>query len=432
MAKRRFVRDVIGVFNSNVFSIIAGLLASIILARVLGPDKYGIFTALVIIPMIVVSLTHLGIRGSAILHVGKGKYDKNELVSSIIVLLIMASVLGIIISAITYWIYDEPSFTPLMIGLVLLIIPGRLAIVYIGGVFLGDDEINKANQMNWITNAINLGLIALLVWAFSFEILGAIIAFLVSGIIVGIYGIILISRSFRIRLRIHKEIIKSLLKLGILFSASFFIIQLNFRIDILFIEKLRDATEVGIYSLGVSVAEQLWLLPLAIGIVVFSRTATTRDQAAMTSTTGVLVRLSFLFSVIASVAIFFLVPYLVPLIFGTEYIPSIRIIQLILPGIIMVVIFRILSGHLAGLGKPQIILYIFLPALLLNILLNLLWIPQHGGAGAAMATNVSYTAGSIGYMIAYSFIVKVSLKEILVFKKSDFTQIRQLIRELKK
>lgn len=432
MAKRRFVRDVIGVFNSNVFSIIAGLLASIILARVLGPEKYGIFTALVIIPMIVVSLTHLGIRGSAILHVGKGKYDKNELVSSIIVLLILASVLGIIISAITYWIYDEPSFTPMMIGLILLVIPGRLAIVYIGGIFLGDDEISKANQLNWITNAINLGLIALLVWAFSFEILGAIIAFLVSGSIVAIYGIILISRSFRIRLRIHKEIIKSLLKLGILFSASFFIIQLNFRIDILFIEKLRDATEVGIYSLGVSVAEQLWLLPLAIGIVVFSRTATTRDQAAMTSTTGVLVRLSFLLSVIASVAIFFLVPYLIPLIFGSEYIPSIRIIQLILPGIIMVVIFRILSGHLAGLGKPQIILYIFLPALLLNILLNLLWIPQYGGAGAAMATNVSYTAGSIGYMIAYSFIVKVPLKEILIFKKSDFTQLRQLIRELKK
>jgi O-antigen/teichoic acid export membrane protein len=221
MAKRRFVRDVIGVFNSNVFSIIVGLLASIILARVLGPDKYGIFTALVIIPMIVVSLTHLGIRGSAILHVGKGKYDRNELVSSVIVLLIMASVLGMIISAVAYWIYDEPSFTPIMIGLVLLVIPGRLAIIYIGGVFLGNDEINKANQMNWITNAINLGLIALLVWAFSFEILGAIIAFLVSGLIVAIYGIILISRSFRIRLRIHKKIIKSLLKLGILFSAAF-------------------------------------------------------------------------------------------------------------------------------------------------------------------------------------------------------------------
>jgi O-antigen/teichoic acid export membrane protein len=432
MAKRRFYRDVIGVFNSNVFSIIAGLLASIILARVLGPDKYGIFSALVIIPMIVVSLTHLGIRGSAIFHVGKGHFDKNELASTVVLLLIIASVLGMIISALTYWIYDEPNFTVLMIGLVLLVIPGRLAIIYIGGLFLGNDEINKANRMNWITNAINLALIAALVWGFGYEILGAIIAFIVSGSIVAIYGLILIRKSFQIRLKIHKDIIKSLLKLGLLFSVSFFIIQLNYRIDILLLEKMKDATEVGLYSLGASIAEQLWQLPLAIGIVVFSRTAGSKNQSEIAGTTAVLLRLSFLFSVVAATAMFFLVPYLIPPIFGDEYIPSIRIIQLILPGIIMVVVFRILSGHIAGLGKPEVTLYIFLPALILNIILNLLWIPEYGGEGAAMATNVSYSAGTIGYMIAYSRIVKVPLKEIILYRKSDFTQIKHLIKGFRK
>lgn len=432
MARRRFIRDIIGVFNSNVFSIIAGLLTSIILARVLGPDKFGIYTALVIIPVIVVSLTNLGVRGSAIFHVGKGKFDKDELVSSVIVLLIIASSLGMIISCIAYLIYDEPSFSMLMIGLVLLVIPSRLAIIYFGGIFLGNDEIKKANQMNWITNALNLGIIVVLVWGLSFEIMGAIIAFLVSGSVVAIYGFLLIRRSHRIRLRIHKEILKSLLRLGVLFSISFFILQLNYRIDILLIEKLRDAAEVGIYSIGASVAEQLWQLPLAIGIVVFSRTANAEDREAMAATTGVLLRLSFLFSVVLALIMYFLVPVLIPLIFGEAYIASIRIIQLILPGIIMVVIFRILSGHLAGLGRPEITLYIFLPALVLNILLNLLWIPEYGGRGAAMATNVSYTAGSIGYMIAYSRILKTPLFQILAFRKSDFTQFRQVIRGLRK
>lgn len=430
MARRRFVRDVIGVFNSNVFSILTALLASIILARTLGPEKFGIYTALVIIPMVVVSLTHLGIRGAAIFHVGKGEYDKSELVSSIVVLLIIASSLGMLISAIAYWIYDEPSFTTLMTGLVMLVIPGRLAIIYIGGIFLGNDEINKANRMNWITNAINLVLIAVLVWGLGLEILGAVISFLVSGSIVAIYGFMLIRGSFRIRLRFHREIIISLLKLGILFSVSFFIIQLNYRIDILLLEKMRDASEVGIYSLGVSVAEQLWQLPLAIGIVVFSRTAHPEDQHLMASRTGILLRLSFLFSLVTSVLIYFLSPYLVPLIFGSEYIPSIPIIQLILPGIIMVVIFRILSGHLAGLGKPQVTLYIFLPALVLNILLNLLWIPAYGGAGAAMATNVSYTAGSIGYVFAYAYYTKVPVRDIIVFRKSDFVQVSKIFRQL--
>ncbi|MDT8393779.1 MAG: polysaccharide biosynthesis C-terminal domain-containing protein [Bacteroidales bacterium] len=431
MAKRRFSRDVVGVFNSNVFSIIAGLLASIILARVLEPDKFGVFTALIIIPMIVVSLTNLGIRGSAIFHVGKGKYDKNELVSSIVLLLIFASVLGMIISAVTYWVYDEPNFTLMMIGLVLLVIPGRLAIIYFGGIFLGNDEIRKANQLNWITNAINLAFIALLVWWFQFEIIGAIIAFLVSASIVAIYGLILVRRSFKLRLTIHKEILFGLLKLGVLFSFSFFIIQLNYRIDILLIEKLRDATEVGLYSIGASIAEQLWQLPLAISIVVFSRSAGSANRKEMAGMTIVLLRLSFLFALFASVLMFFLVPYLVPLIFGDAYIPSIRIIQLILPGIIMVVIFRILSGHIAGIGKPELTIYIFLPALLVNVLLNLLWIPRYGGEGAAMATNVSYSLGSFAYLIAYSRIVKVPVREIISYKKSDFMQIWYIFKGMK-
>jgi O-antigen/teichoic acid export membrane protein len=432
MAKRRFSRDVVGVFNSNVFSIVAGLLFSVILARALGPDKFGVYSALIIIPMIVLSLTHMGIRGSAIFHVGKGEFDRNELVSSIMVLLIIASLLGIIISAAAYWIYDEPSFTMLYIGLVLLVIPGRLAIVYLGGVFLGNDEVKKANKMNWITNGIQLLMVVVLVWALSLEILGAILSFLISGSIVAIYGLILLRKTYQIKLRIHKKILISLLRLGILFSVSFFILQLNYRIDILLLEKLRDATEVGIYSIGASIAEQLWQLPLAVGIVVFSRTANTKDKEEMTQMTGVLLRLSFLFSLIIAVLIFFLVPVLVPLVFGNEYIPSIRIIQIILPGIIMVVMFRILSGHLAGLGRPEVTLYVFLPALLINILLNLLWIPEYGGEGAAMATNVSYAFGSIGYLIIYSRILKVPVKEILLVKKSDFTQLRQLIKGLKK
>ncbi len=129
--------------------------------------------------------------------------------------------------------------------------------------------------------------------------------------------------------------------------------------------------------------------------------------------------------------IYFLVPYLVPLVFGEDYFGSIRIIQLILPGIVMVVMFRILSGHLAGLGRPEVTLYVFLPALVINILLNLWWIPLYVGEGAAMATNASYTVGSIGYLIVYSRILKVPVKDILLVRKSDFAQVRHMIKGLR-
>ena len=48
-----------------------------------------------------------------------------------------------IISAWAYIFYDEPSFTMLMIGLVLLVIPRRLAIIYFGSIILALDGLKK-------------------------------------------------------------------------------------------------------------------------------------------------------------------------------------------------------------------------------------------------------------------------------------------------
>lgn len=432
MAQRRFLRDVVGVLNSNVFSLACGIGVSILLTRILGPEGFGLYSAIAIIPIIVVSLTHLGIRGASIFHLGKKLYDESELVSTVMVLLIYSSTAGIILSIIAYYFYQEPDFKLLWIALILLIIPARLAIIYIGGVFLGKDEIKKANNLNWMTNLVHLVLAIILVWLMDMSILGAIISMLVSSLLIGGYAIYQVTSIFDVKLRIHKKIIVELLKLGVLFSVAFFFIQLNFRLDILLLQKLSSEQEVGIYSLGAHVAELLWQIPLAISIVVFSRTANIEETELMEKHTGKLLRITFLLAVLAAVAIFITAPYIIPFVFGAEFIPSVRIIQYILPGIILIVIYRILSGHLAGLGKPQVTIYIFAPALVINILLNLLWIPEYGGKGAAMATNISYALGTAGYLIAYSIILKVPVYELLRYRKSDFENIRELLDFIKR
>ena len=432
MAQRRFLRDVVGVLNSNVFSLACGIGVSILLTRILGPGGFGLYSAIAIIPIIVVSLTHLGIRGASIFHLGKKLYDESELVSTVMVLLIYSSTAGIILSIIAYYFYQEPDFKLLWIALILLIIPARLAIIYIGGVFLGKDEIKKANNLNWMTNLVHLVLAIILVWLMDMSILGAIISMLVSSLLIGGYAIYQVTSIFDVKLRIHKKIIVELLKLGVLFSVAFFFIQLNFRLDILLLQKLSSEQEVGIYSLGAHVAELLWQIPLAISIVVFSRTANIEETELMEKHTGKLLRITFLLAVLAAVAIFITAPYIIPFVFGAEFIPSVRIIQYILPGIILIVIYRILSGHLAGLGKPQVTIYIFAPALVINILLNLLWIPEYGGKGAAMATNISYALGTAGYLIAYSIILKIPVYELIRYRKSDFENIRELLDFIKR
>ena len=430
MAKRRFLRDTIGVLNSNVFSIICGVLVVILLTRILGVEGFGLYYALLVIPIIVVSLTHLGIRGASIYMLGQKKFNDDQIVSSVLFTLLFTSILGVLASIGAYYFFYEPEYTVLLISLVIIIIPFRLAVIYIVGIFFGKDEIKQANRFEWTINLINLILAAALVWGLNLGLPGAVISISVANVLVGLWGLYIISKKFNISFKFIPKIVKQMLRLGIMYAFTFFIIQLNYRVDILLLEKLSTIHEVGIYSLGAHIAEQLWQIPLAISIVLFSRTANMKDQSLITQSTISLARLSFVLIFLLSLAVIFIAPYIIPLVFGDEFSPSIDILQLILPGIIILVIFRVLSGQLAGMGKPYLAVYVFVPALIINILLNLLWIPEYGGKGAAWASDISYAVGTIGYWIIYSRVLNVQFFEILKFKKADISIFAELISKL--
>lgn len=419
MASRSFLKDVTGVFSSNVFIILAGLLVSIILSRKLGPDGFGIYSAILVLPLIVVSFAQLGIRASSIYYLGRKQYDPSDIVSGVLMVLAGTSLISMLATGIGFFLMDAPSFTSLYIFLVLITIPFRLSMAYFGGIFIGREQIARANFINWFSELIHLTAVVLFVWLLDWNITGALLSLLVAHGVVTVWALYYLARDFSIRSRIHWEIIRRLMGMGLLFALSFVIIQLNYRIDILLLQKLSTMQEVGIYSLGVSIAEKLWQLPLAIGVVLMSRTANATDQEAINMTTARLVRVTLVASVLASAVLFVLAPWLLPAIWGQPFQPSVIVVQYILPGIIFISIYRVLSSQLSGIGKPQVSIFVFLPALILNILLNLWWIPRYGAFGAVMATNASYIAGTAGYIILYSRIVRMPLHRIFTYRKSD-------------
>jgi O-antigen/teichoic acid export membrane protein len=432
MARKSFLKDLTSVFSSNIFIILAGLLVSVILTRKFGPEGFGIYSAILVIPLLVVSFAQLGIRGSSIYHVGKKQFDRRDIVSAVIMILVMTSVLGIIITASAFLLINEENYSRIYILLVLLMIPFRLAIAYFGGIFIGNEQISRSNFINWFAEIVHLLAVLVFVLWFNWMISGALLALLLSHVVVTIWALYFLHAEFRIRFRIQWEVIKNLLSMGFLFALSFAVIQLNFRVDILLLKELSTLEEVGFYSLGVSIAEKLWQLPFAIGIVLMSRTANATDQEAINKTTAKLVRVSFLAGLAASLVMILVSPWVVPLIWGVKFQPSIAVIQYIVPGILFVSIFRILSSRLSGIGRPEVSIYVFLPALIINIILNLILIPRWGALGAVHATNVSYTAGTLAYIFVYSRIVKMPVKELLAFRRSDFQFLNELRRWVKR
>ncbi len=433
MAKRTYLRDILSILGSNLTVTSCNLATGVILTRFLGAAGFGLYSSIIVVPIMVIGFTQLGIRRSAIYHIGNKLLPEDHIVSALFLLLLWTSALSIIICGLVYFLSESQPFDPLIIVLVLLTIPLLLTNVFAGGIFLGKEDIKRASIVNAGPTIMTLLLTILFVWGLKMSVLGAFSAIALANFIMFFitYRIVVVQFRYNITWKYHEGIMKSMIKLGLVNAIAIFIMQLNYRLDILMLKKLSTLEEVGFYSLAMQIAEQLWHIPYAIESIVLSRSANTTDDKFVHRTVASIFRVSLLVGLASGLLIFFVAPYLIPLVFGHGFVKSVAMIQVVLPGVLILVGFRILNSRLTGMGKPQIAIYTFMPALVINFILNLFLIPRFGGIGAAWSTNVSYAAGSIIFVIIYSRMVKMPLGDIFRYRASDFYFFRDLKRGLK-
>lgn len=431
MAQRSFLKDISGVFVSNILAITSALLVDILLSRELGPDGRGLYTSVLVVPLIVTSFVMLGIRRSAVFHLGQKDFDANRIVSGILSLLVITSILAVMVSGLVFIVIPPEGLTLPIAMLALLSVPVKLVLVYSGGIYIGTEDFKRSNIQVWLPVFIDLIGILLFVLLFKWSVYGALLSLFLANVVVAVFSLSYLFKTYQIRLSADKEMMWSLAKMGLAYAVAVVVMQLNYRVDILLLQELSTMKEVGFYSLGVAISDKLWQLPSAIGLVVMSRTANVEDTFKLDRDVAKLMRLSFLIVLIAAFVLWLVIPYLLPFIYGQRFTPSIPIVRLMLPGIIMFVIVRILSGRFAGAGQPKLLILLFVPTLLVNVILNVIWIPSYGGLGAAMATNVSYTLGALGMLVLFSVKMNISFKDLIVYQRSDFAFLSKVAKRFR-
>jgi O-antigen/teichoic acid export membrane protein len=428
LARRTYFQDIVSVLGSNLAVTFSNILTGVILSRVLGAAGYGLYASIVVVPVIVIGFTQLGIRRSLIYHLGNKITSESNILSAVFLLLLYTSALSIIICGSVFFFSDSLFFDPLIVGIVLLTIPMLLTNVFAGGVFLGKEQILRANIINAGPSLLTLVFTVVFVWILRFSVLGAFAAISIANLVMVYYVYWVHSHDYKVRItwKYHEGTIKSLVKLGIVNAIAIFIMQLNYRMDVLMLKKLSTLEQTGFYSLAMQIAEQLWHVPIAIEMIILSRSANTSDDQFVHKTVASIFRISLIIGLLGGVLIFFISPWIVPLVFGNDFIHSVPMIQVVLPGIFLMIGFRILNSRLTGMGKPQIAIFTFLPALVINFTANLFLIPVYGGVGAAWATNISYAIGSVAYLFVYSKITKMRVSEIFRYRRSDFYFFRDI------
>ena len=425
--KKSLTTEILGVFSTNFSVVLLSFLTGIIMSRNLGPEGKGIYTSILVIPLMIRSLCEMGLRQSTMYYLGRGLFDEKRYIGSVFALYLLTTTLSVALTAYIYSLLNNSAYTLSTMSLAMLTLPINLLLSYSGGVFLGKDLIVKFNRQKWIPAVFGLLGVIVFVWVMKLGVWGALLSLVLSTLLVLFFNVKDIIKEYGwIGPVFDFRIISAILKLGSLYGISLFIIQMNYKVNIILLERLSTAEQIGFFSVGANIAQQLWQLPTALSVVILSKSATAQDQERLGDNVLKLLRLTLLAGVLLALLLFFVTPFLLPIIYGQAYIPSIRVVQMILPGMLIMIIFKILNSRMAGLGKPYYALFVFGPTLLLNIILDIFLIPKYHAVGTAMASNVCWGISTVIFIGVYASRTGTSLKAMFGYKKSDFLFLKQL------
>lgn len=179
-----------------------------------------------------------------------------------------------------------------------------------------------------------------------------------------------------------------LVRKGLPFAYAGAMITLFFQVDAVMLERMRGAQEVGWYRAPVNVLEGLTLVPRILGYALIPVMAALHTSAPAKVTELYRRGSKYLLLLGLPVAAFGVLepePFMV-LLFGVEYAPSARAARLLIPAAAFMFLSNLGETTLACVNRWGTIVVVSTAALVLNVALNLAWIPPYGYVGAAWAT----------------------------------------------
>jgi O-antigen/teichoic acid export membrane protein len=431
-----FSKDSLITFLSEVLIFIFGFAASIILARILGPTGKGIYSLILLIPGLLLTFGSFGIESANVYFVGSRKYKIEDIVSNSLILAFFLSVFLILIFLVISQLNFFQDFIRtnqipiLYLWLAVLIIPLSLLLGFFRNILRGKGDITDYNKVRILESAIFLIGIIFFLMIFQKNIFGAVLSYLLSIICACLLNVFLIRKITQIRFYLTKNLLRDSLIYGgkvYLANAMSF---LNYRLDMLLIALFLTPAAVGFYSIAVGIAEKLFIISGTLAGVLFPKISSLSSGEASDFTPKVS-RHTFFLMIVASLFLAILAQPLIKILFGVNFLPSVLPLLILLPGIIAFGIGGVLAADLSGRGRPEFAFYSSFACLIVNIILNIIFIPKWGIGGAALASSISYWIDTLIILLVFLKISQKSLSEILIIKKEDFRDYLQLLSNLK-
>ena len=408
-----FSKDVTFTFISRIFIIAMGLFASIIVARTLGPSGKGIFAALGAMVGIALQFGNLGLHGANTYFTAK---DKSKVPSLVGNSLWFSLTMGLILFFSFYlFLFQHPGalgnidFRLTIIAL--MGIPFMLLAYLWQNILVGLNKI-KAYNLILISNQVLslIGAIAILLVLRKGIFPLVIFNTLTTIVIAFLFGHYLIKIK-QFSLGFNWDLAKKSLNYGFKVYVSCFLGYLVLRSDLFILNYFRGTTETGFYSLAANFVDGLILLPSIIALLLIPKATENLEQSGklIAKTT----RISFIIIGMICLGTVILGRPAINFMFGSLFDKSFIPLLILIPGAFFLSIATIISQYFTVHNRLMPIVYIWAVATVLNIVINICYIPSYGMIAAAISSLLAYALVCIYVVYSFLQINRYSLKKIM-------------------
>ncbi|NJE26409.1 hypothetical protein E3E22_07220 [Thermococcus sp. MV5] len=386
-------------YTSTIGSMVLSMIASILVTRSLGPERYGIYSFYISVVSFVGLFFRFGVFNSAgllLVHTDNEKRIRKLIGTAFILGLVIGVVYSLFLT-LSSWFIDE--FFKTNVGsiirytsLLLIFFPLYYLITHLSR---GTKRVEILALMRILSRVVYLVNIAIIIFFNVISVKAFSFAYGISMSISYIVSIFMLTPEFR-EIKLHgKEILRLTKRYGIHVYLGQIADQSTYKLDSLFITYFVGTTPLGFYNLAIALVSPMVAFSSAFTTTVF------REFARKEKIPRKILFYNTLWLIAYTIGIILFGKWIIKLLFTERFLPTYSLASIL-----------VIAGFFQGMYQPfgiffeskgfgKIIRNISYITALVNVLGNALLIPLYGAMGAAVASALSKFIHLVGYLYYY-------------------------------
>jgi O-antigen/teichoic acid export membrane protein len=405
----------VSIIGSTVVSLVIGYVASIALARSLGPAGRGLVAVIQSDVTLVMATAGLG-TPTAITFFASRRARLQPALSGFA--LIYAGVLGALGALAVLlgggWLADHQGrgFDERLWWLGAALIPLMYYEYFVASLLNARREYGMQNRLNVLGRVGTLVATLSLVTGLGWGVAGGLIAASMISV-VRIAGCLPLVARLGIRMP-ARHVTGATINYGWRVALGQLFRFFSGRFDVLILSLMAPLAIVGYYAVAQVVAEIVLVVPQSFGYVVLPMVAAGEAHRAAPA-----LRLVGTLSLLGVLAVSVVGPALILIGFGSAFRPALVPFFILLPGIWMLGCANICGSVLSGKKRPGSASLLAGGAALLTVILDLALIPPFGAVGAAIASTAAYSLFGLSSLVLVSRVLDTHMTHLLFVNRSE-------------